>query len=98
MKVFIEKAAGLNQIKSDGATKVMRDYPYPYGYILDTKSGDGENVDCFVITNRKLQAGSTVDCEPVGLMEQIDDGGEDHKILAVFKDDPVAVDAKVKKY
>lgn len=69
MKVFIEKSAGLNQVKSDGATKVMRDYPYPYGYILNTTSGDRENLDCYVLTGRKLEVGSIVDSEPVGFEE-----------------------------
>ncbi|TSC76331.1 MAG: hypothetical protein G01um101431_952 [Parcubacteria group bacterium Gr01-1014_31] len=96
MKVFIEKTAGLNQVKSDGATKVMRDYPYPYGYILDTTSGDGENVDCYVITQKKLDIGSIVDAEPVGLDEYFEDGMEDHKVLAALENEPVTIDAVVR--
>ena len=96
MKVFIEKMAGLNQIKSDGTTKVMRDYPYPYGYILDTVSGDGENVDCYVIARKKLDIGSIVDAEPVGLEEYFEDGMEDHKVLAVLANEPVPIDATVR--
>jgi len=96
MKVFIEKTAGLNQVKSDGATMVMRDYPYPYGYILDTNSGDGENVDCYVITQKKLGVGSIVDAEPVGFMKYFEDGKEDHKVLAALENEPVPIDAVVR--
>ena len=96
MKVFIEKAAGLNQVKSDGATMVMRDYPYPYGYIVNTTSSDGENADCYVITGKKVSVGSIVEAEPVGLFEHIEDGMDDHKVLAVLENEPVAIDSVVK--
>ncbi|MDD5109992.1 MAG: inorganic diphosphatase [Patescibacteria group bacterium] len=96
MKVFIEKMAGLNQVTSDGETKVMRDYPYPYGYILDTTSGDGKNVDCYIITQKKLDIGSIVDAEPIGFMEYFEDGKEDHKVLSALENEPVPIDAVVK--
>ena len=96
MKVFIEKAAGLNQVKSNDANRVMRDYPYPYGYILHTTSGDGENVDCYVVTKRKLVVGTVVDAEPIGFFEQIEDGQEDHKVLTKLENESVTIDDTVK--
>lgn len=74
---------------------VMRDYPYPYGYIVNTTSSDGENADCYVITQKKLGAGSIVDAEPVGLEEYFEDEKEDHKVLAVLENEPVAIDTVV---
>jgi inorganic pyrophosphatase len=102
MKVFIENEAGTNQknlynektLEYRKTVTVSRKYPYPYGFILDTTSGDGDNLDCFVLTNQKLEPGKIYDCEPVGLMEQIESSWtpdqrevmeEDHNILACVK-------------
>jgi inorganic pyrophosphatase len=62
--------------------QVSQPYPYPYGFILGTRSEDGDSVDCYVITRESLQAGSIVECEPIGLLEQNEDGEIDHKVLA----------------
>ena len=66
-------------------------YIYPYGFILGTRAEDGGSVDCYIITHQSLQAGSIVECEPIGLLEQ-DEGGEiDHKILASLPDEKAEV-------
>ena len=65
-QVFIENPAGTNikhtfnektlePIRTD---TVAAKYPFPYGFILQTTSGDGDNVDCFVITERELTTGA----------------------------------------
>lgn len=59
-------------------------YPYPYGFIIGTYSDDGGCVDCYVITPESLEAGSIVECEPVGLLEQHEGAEIDHKILAAL--------------
>lgn len=90
MKVFIENEAGSNKknlhnektLEYKKTVTVSREYPYPYGFILDTTSGDGDNLDCFVLTDKKLKTGEIVDVESIGLMEQTEDGDEDHNILA----------------
>ncbi len=66
---------------------VSQAYPFPYGFVLDTTSEDGDNVDCFVITDRPLKTGTIVRCEPVGLSEQIKDGEADHNLLALLPDE-----------
>ena len=63
-------------------TRVSRAYPFPYGFVLDTTGEDGDNVDCFVLTDRPLHTRDIVECEALALMEQIEDGEVDHKILA----------------
>ena len=91
MQVFIENEAGsrekhtfdeqsLHLVKT--ATVSAR-YPFPYGFILGTRSGDGDAVDCFVLTRDAMSSGETVACEPVALLEQIEDGEIDHKVIAV---------------
>jgi len=91
LRVFIENEAG-SRAKNTydertlahlDASEVSRAYPYPYGFVIGTRSGDGECVDCFVLTTAPLKSGAIVDCEPVGLLEQVEDGEVDHKVLAV---------------
>jgi inorganic pyrophosphatase len=61
-----------------------RPYPYAYGFIVGTMSEDGDAVDCYVLTKGGVTAGEIVECEPVGLLEQDEDGEIDHKVLAVI--------------
>jgi inorganic pyrophosphatase len=72
-------------------------YPYPYGFIVGTSAEDGVCVDCYLVTNAKVSAGSIVECEPIGLLEQHEDDEIDHKVLAVLPGedtnlDPVVLD------
>jgi inorganic pyrophosphatase len=103
MRVFIENEAGSSDKNTfDERTlaflrraRVSRAYPYPYGFVLGTRSGDGDAVDCFVLTTRPLRSGETVECEPLGLIEQIEDGEIDHKILAALVGEPAVIDDAV---
>jgi len=61
-----------------------RPYPYHYGFIIGTSAADGDCVDCYLITTDLLQSGTIVECEPVGLLEQDEDGEADHKVLATI--------------
>lgn len=105
MKVFIENEAGSNQknlynektLEYRKTVEVSRKYPYPYGFVLKTTSGDGDNLDCFVLTNKELKTGLIVECEPIGLMEQFEDGKEDHNILAILKGEDTKVNFEVKE-
>lgn len=105
MRVFIENEAGSNQkniydektLEYQKTVTVSREYPFPYGFILRTTSGDGDNLDCFVLTKRELKAGQIVECEPLGMMEQIEDGEEDHKVLALLTGEDTKINDEVKK-
>ena len=104
MKVFIENEAGSNQknlynektLEYRKTVEVSRKYPYPYGFILETTSGDGDNLDCFILTDKELKTGSIVECEPIGLMEQFEDGKEDHNVLAILRGESIKVDTDIK--
>jgi len=114
MKIFIENEAGSDQknlyhektLEYRKTVTVSREYPYPYGFMLNTTSGDGDNVDVFVITDKKLKQGQIVECEPVGLMEQLEKSWAeskreieetDHNVLAVPKgEEQNIVDEEVK--
>ena len=114
MKVFIENEAGSNQknlynektLEYRKTVTVSRNYPYPYGFILNTTSGDGDNLDCFVITDTKLEAGKVYNCEPLGLMEQHESSWtpekgavmeEDHNVLAGLVGEEIEVTDEVKR-
>jgi inorganic pyrophosphatase len=105
VRVFIENEAGSfvkhlheeKTLKLKGTTRVSRAYPLPYGFVLETSAEDGDNVDCFVLTAKPLRSGEIVDCEPVGLMEQIEDGQVDHKVLAALPGEEVKLDLKTRQ-
>jgi inorganic pyrophosphatase len=59
-------------------------YPFPYGFIVGTSAEDGACVDCYLITRDPVEADTIVDCEPVGLLLQDEDGEMDHKVLAAM--------------
>jgi inorganic pyrophosphatase len=92
MRVLIENEAGSRRKNTYDETsllwlkaeEVSATYPFPYGFVVGTKAGDGDAADCFVLTTRNLASGTTAECEPVGLLEQVEDGEVDHKVLAVL--------------
>ena len=104
MKVFIENPAGsiLKHIYDEktlelkGSEPVSRAYPLPYGFVLNTTAEDGDNVDCFVLTKRQLKTGTILNCDAIGIMEQIEDGEIDHKVLAVIEGEGEIFDDEAK--
>ena len=103
IKVFVQNEAGSDQkhrhdgqsLRLKSVETVSRAYPFPYGFVIGTTSDDGDNLDCFIVTNRFIPSGTIVDCQPVGLLEQIEDGEEDHNILAILPDESPALDERL---
>jgi inorganic pyrophosphatase len=92
IRVFIENVAG-SRLKHHhdeetltllAVEQVSGPYPFPYGFVPGTRAPDGDAVDCFVITERPLQTGDLVVCEPFALMEQTEAGVVDHNLLALL--------------
>jgi inorganic pyrophosphatase len=110
MQVFIENEAGSRRknVYDERTLQLLRtidvsaSYPYPYGFVIGTISGDDDAVDCFVLTTESLAAGTTLECDPIGLLEQVEDGEIDHKVLAVPSGSSAALDdaaiAALKKF
>jgi inorganic pyrophosphatase len=72
-------------------TRVLYDevkFPLNYGCVAETEGGDGENLDVFVISTHPISRGTVVTCRAVGMMDVIDRGKEDHKIIAVPLSEP----------
>ena len=99
IQVCIEVAAGSCErhvynektLEYKGTRRASRPYPYAYGFILGTRAADGGNVDCYLITDERLKSGTIVECEPIGLLEQDEDGEVDHKVLAAIPGQEVEV-------
>ncbi len=99
IKVLIQAEAGSpDKMHYDEKTlepievgRVSRPYPYPYGFVVATTAADGDNVDCYVFGDSSLKSGSIVNCEIVGLLDQIESGEPDHKVLAVVADQKVVL-------
>ena len=105
MKVFVQNEAGSfvknyhdeKTLEIKRTERVSRAYPFPYGFLINTTADDGLNVDCFVLTKTPLHTGQIVDCDPVGLMEQVEDGKEDHNVLAMIRGEELELDRKTKQ-
>jgi inorganic pyrophosphatase len=99
MRVLIENEAGSRRKNSYDETSlafikaedVSAAYPFPYGFAIGTKAGDGDAADCFVLTRRRLAPGEIVECAPAGLLEQVEDGETDHKLLALLPGETFAL-------
>src|SRR5262245_10324125 len=69
-----------------------RPYPYSYGFIIGISAADGDCVDCYLITRDEVTSGTLVECEPVGLLLQDEDGEIDHKVLAAIPGQDVVLE------
>jgi inorganic pyrophosphatase len=84
-KYEIDKATGL--IKLDRANYSSAAYPFDYGFAPQTLWEDGDALDIIVLTTYPLDVGILVTVRPVAVMEMIDGGESDYKVIAVPVDD-----------
>jgi len=86
VKYEVDKETGL--IKFDRVLYSPMHYPADYGFIPQTLWDDEDPLDVLVLTHEPLVPGCLVKCRPVGLLEMVDDGDDDVKVLAVPVKDP----------
>jgi len=84
-KYEIDKKTGL--IALDRANYSYHPYPFDYGFVPQTLWDDGDALDVVVLTTFPLAIGILVRVRPVAVMEMIDGGESDYKIIAVPVDD-----------
>ncbi len=84
-KYEIDKETGL--IALDRANYSGHPYPFDYGFVPQTLWDDGDALDVIVLTTYPLNVGILVRVRPVAVMEMIDGGESDYKIIAVPIDD-----------
>ena len=63
-------------------------YPGDYGFIPSTLSDDGDPLDVLVLVPGPSFAGCVQEVRPIGLLEMLDQGVLDEKVLAVGKNNP----------
>ncbi len=65
-------------------------FPFEYGFIPQTRSGDGDSIDIVLISSRPTTQGCLVKCKPIGVLLMSDEKGVDNKIIVVpsRKSDP----------
>jgi inorganic pyrophosphatase len=84
-KYEIDKETGL--IKLDRANYSSAPFPYDYGFVPQTLWDDGDALDVIVLTTFPLQTGILVNVRPVAVMDMVDSGESDFKIIAVPTED-----------
>ncbi|HEY9768774.1 MAG TPA: inorganic diphosphatase [Coleofasciculaceae cyanobacterium] len=63
-------------------------YPYDYGFVPNTLADDGDPLDGMVIMDEPTFPGCVIAARPIGMLEMIDGGDRDEKILCVPAEDP----------
>ena len=85
-KYEIDKPSGL--LKLDRVIYSSFYYPVNYGFIPQTYGGDKDPLDILVITSLAVQPLTIMQAKIIGVMQMIDSGDADDKIIAVAANDP----------
>ena len=86
VKYELDKATGL--LKVDRIIHSAVFYPANYGFIPQTYGDDKDPLDILVITSLPVQALCLIEAKVMGVMQMIDSGDADDKIIAVAARDP----------
>lgn len=84
-KYEIDKTTGL--IALDRANYTAAAYPFDYGFVPQTLWEDNDPLDVIVLTTFPLHPGVLARVRPIALMDMIDGGESDVKIITVPVDD-----------
>ncbi len=85
-KYEVDKETGL--IALDRVSHTAQDFPFDYGFVPKSLWHDGDPLDVILLTTYPLLPGILVKSRPVAIMNMIDSGEGDDKIIAVPVDDP----------
>jgi inorganic pyrophosphatase len=86
VKYELDKTTGL--IRVDRILYSSVQYPANYGFIPRTYCDDNDPLDVLVLGQEPVYPLSIVMARPIGVMEMIDEGETDDKIIAVHAHDP----------
>jgi inorganic pyrophosphatase len=90
-------AGGVNKYEYDKRLDIFRldrtlhspvHYPGDYGFIPRTLSQDGDPLDVLVLVDAPTFTGCLMQVRPIGLLEMVDQGVKDEKVLGVISSDP----------
>ncbi len=63
-------------------------YPFDYGFVPNTLADDGAPLDAMVIMEEPTFAGCLIKARPIGVLDMVDSGAYDGKLLCVPVADP----------
>lgn len=86
VKYEIDKKSGL--LKLDRVVYSSFHYPSNYGFIPQSYGEDKDPLDILVLSGQSIQPMCLVDAKVIGVMQMIDNGDADDKIIAVAATDP----------
>ncbi|HEX5429805.1 MAG TPA: inorganic diphosphatase [Patescibacteria group bacterium] len=78
----------LDVIKLDRVLYGAQRYPANYGFVPETRAADGDHTDVLLFSTNPIPSATIVVARPIGIMEMVDSGEVDNKILAVPVKDP----------
>ena len=85
-KYELDKETGL--LRLDRILYTSTVYPANYGFIPRTLAADGDPLDVLVLCNEPIFPMTLVTCKPIGVINMVDGGDKDEKIIAVPVNDP----------
>lgn len=91
-KYEIDKETGM--IALDRVAHTAQDFPFDYGFVPQTYWHDGDALDVVLLTTHPLLPGILVSARPIALMQMIDSGERDDKVIAVPTSDPRFAEVK----
>lgn len=85
-KYELDKETGL--LRLDRVLYTSTVYPSNYGFIPRTFADDGDPLDVLVLCNEPIYPMTLIRCYPIGVINMIDGGAFDEKIIAIPFGDP----------
>jgi len=86
VKYELDKETGLCKVDRVLYSSVV--YPHNYGFIPQTLGDDHDPLDILVLMQEPVYPMCFLRARPIGLMQMLDQGEQDDKIIAVAIDDP----------
>lgn len=80
-KYELDKETGL--LKLDRILYTATHYPANYGFIPRTYAEDNDPLDVLVLCQEEIAPMTLVECFPIGMLNMVDSGEEDEKIIAI---------------
>jgi len=87
IKQELDKETGM--LKVDRILHTSMQYPHNYGFIPKTLGDDDDPLDVWVISSESLTPLSIIRCFPIGVIDMLDTGEGDEKIIAIPFNDPM---------
>jgi inorganic pyrophosphatase len=81
VKYELDKESGV--IFVDRFLYTEMEFPFNYGFVPGTLSGDGDPVDVLVLSSKPVVPGVVIHSKPIAMIEMEDESGIDNKVVAV---------------